>query len=93
MVLPKLPTVTNGMRESARRRAESTKLPYEVVEHMAQAAVKTANIASARKSKEKAFAAGDLDAYRAWMIKEARFMAGFSQQELADLIWCRLVRD
>lgn len=85
-IKPKLPAATESIRESARRMAEKTKLPYDFLEREARIAVQSVNIDRARNAKEKAFAAGDLDAYRAWMIKEARFTAGLTQQELADLM-------
>ena len=82
----KLPPITESMREAARRMADKTGLSYEDLLLQSRAGVQTVNVESSRVAKEKALERGDMDAYRAWMIKEARFAAGLTQDELAKLM-------
>jgi DNA-binding XRE family transcriptional regulator len=86
MKIKKLPVANESLIAAAKRASQSTGLPYEPLERDLRRGVQAVNIAHAKMAKERALKRDDMNAYRAWLVKEARYAAGLSQKELAKLV-------
>ena len=82
----KVPAASPSIAKAARNAAIKTGLPRAALERDIRRVVQLSDISYARKAKEKALERDDMNAYRAWLVKEARFRAGLSQRELAGLL-------